>query len=103
MGLKVAQVAAYNTNYSTPSDISSNIVIFGESIPKGINIRNLNTRLSTANCICRFFDGATSKRVHHYIQLMLNETNVKTDTAVNMGQMAFLIQTPINILLVKVL
>ena len=48
----------YDNN--TPSDIYSNIVIFGDTIPKGINIRNLNTRLSTANCKCSFFGGATS-------------------------------------------
>ena len=65
-----------------PSDTYNNIVIFGESIPKGINIRNLNTRLSTANCKCRFFVGATSKHFHHYIQPTLNEKNVKTDIAV---------------------
>ena len=45
---------------NTPSDTYNNIVIFGDSIPKGINIRNLNTRLSTANCKCSFFGGATS-------------------------------------------
>ena len=28
---------------NTPSDIYNNIVIFGDSIPKGTNIRNLNT------------------------------------------------------------
>ena len=28
------------------SDTYNNIVIFGDSIPKGINIRNLNTQLS---------------------------------------------------------
>ena len=28
---------------NTPSDTHNNIVIFGDSIPKGINIRNLNT------------------------------------------------------------
>ena len=61
-------------------------MIFGDSIPKGINIRNLNTRLSTVNCNCRFFDGARSKHFHHYIQPTLNEKNVKTDIAVlNMG------------------
>ena len=67
---------------NTPSDTYNNIVIFGDSVPKGINIRNLNTRLSTANCKCRFFGGATSKHFHHYIQLTLNETNVKIDIAV---------------------
>ena len=66
---------------NTPSD-TSNIVIFGSSIPKGINIWNLNNRLSTANCKCRFFGGDTSKHFHHYIQPMLNEKNVKTDIAV---------------------
>ena len=48
---------------NTPSIICNNIVIFGDSIPKCINIQNLNTRLSTANCKCRFFGGATSKHL----------------------------------------
>ena len=52
---------------NTRSDTYNNIVIFGDSIPKGINIRNLNTQLSTVNCKCRFFGGATSKHFHHYI------------------------------------
>ena len=60
----------------------NNIVIFGGSIPKGINIRNLNIRLSTANCKCRFFGGATSKHFYHYIQPTLNEENIKTNVAV---------------------
>ena len=67
---------------STASDTYNNIAVFGDNIPKGINIRNLNTRLSTANCKCRFFVGATSKHFHHYIQPTLNEKNVKTDIAV---------------------
>ena len=47
----------------------------------------MNTRLSTANCKCRFFVGATSKHFHHYIQPTLNEKNVKTDIAVlHMGE-----------------
>ena len=50
---------------NTPSDTYNNIVIFADSIPKGINIWNLNTRLSTANCKCGFFGGATSKHFHH--------------------------------------
>ena len=71
---------------NTPSDIYNNIVIFGDSVPTGINIRNLNARLRTANCKCRFFGGATSKHFHHYIQPTLNETNVKTDiTVLHMG------------------
>ena len=67
---------------NTPSDTYNNIVIFGDSIPKGINIRNLNTRLSTANWKCRFFGGAASKHFHHYIQPTLNKKNVKTDSSV---------------------
>ena len=62
--------------------ISITLVIFGDSIPKAINIRNLNTRCSTANCKCSFFGGATSKHFHYYIQPTLSETNVTTDIAV---------------------
>ena len=67
---------------NTLSDTYNNIVTFGDSIPKDINIWNLNTRLSTANCQCRFFGGATLKHFHHYIQPTLNEENVKSDIAV---------------------
>ena len=62
----------FDNDNNTPSDIYNNIVIFGDSIPEGINIRNLNTRLSTAKCKCRFFGGATSEHFHHYIQPTLN-------------------------------
>ena len=52
-----------------------------------MKIRNLNTRLSTVNCKCRFFDGPISKHFNHYIQPTLNEKNVKTDIAVlHMGR-----------------
>ena len=50
----------HDNENNTPSHTYNNIVIFGDHIPKGINIRNLNTRLSTANCKCSFFGGATS-------------------------------------------
>ena len=42
----------------------------------------MNIRLSTANCKCRFFGGATSKHFYHYIQPTLNEENIKTNVAV---------------------
>ena len=42
----------------------------------------MNTRLSTANCKCRFFSGATFKYFDLYIQPTLNEKNVKIDIAV---------------------
>ena len=81
---------SHNDN-NTPSDICNNIVIFDDIIPKGINIRNLNTRFSTAHCKCRYFGGATSKHLHYYIQPTLNEKNVKTDIAVlHMGTNDFL-------------
>ena len=67
---------------NTPSDTYNNIVIFGDIIPKGVNIRNLNTPLSTANCKFRFFGGATPKHFRNYIQPTLNKKNVKTDIAV---------------------
>ena len=52
-------------------------MIFGDSIPKGINIQNLNTRLST-----EIASVVTSKYFGHYIQPTLNEKNTKTDIAV---------------------
>ena len=82
--MKEARVILRQTDNdnNAPSDTYNNIVSFDNSILKGINIWNLNTRLSTANCKCRFFGGATSKHLHHYFQPMLNERNVKTDIAV---------------------
>ena len=55
---------ATNRNHShnddnTTSDVNNNTLIFGSSIPNGINIRYLKTRRGTANCKCRFFGGAT--------------------------------------------
>ena len=71
-----------DNDYNAPSDIYNNIVIFGDSIHKCINIRNLNARFSNANCKCLFFGDVTSKHFHHYIQPTLNEKNVKTNIAV---------------------
>ena len=53
--------------------ISITTTIFGDSIPQGINSWNLDTRLCTAKCKCRFFGGATSKHFHYYIQPTLNK------------------------------
>ena len=71
-----SRVRSDNDN-NTPSDTYNNIVIFGDSIPKGINIQNLNTRLST-----EIASVVTSKHFGHYIQPTLNEKNTKTDIAV---------------------
>ena len=47
---------------------SNSIVFFGDSIPKGINIKNLKSQLyNDANFSCRFFAGATSKHFHYYV------------------------------------
>ena len=47
----------YDKDNNTPSHIYNNIVVFGDSVSKGINIWNLNTRFSNANCKCSFFGG----------------------------------------------
>ena len=69
-------------SYKNTHNSSNNIVFFGDSIPKGINIKNLKSQLYNAYCSCRFFGGATSKHFHHYIHPSLNETNMLTDIAV---------------------
>ena len=69
-------------SYKNTHNSSNNIVFFGDSIPKGINIKNLKSRLYNAYCSCRFFGGATSKHFYHYIHPSLNETNMLTDIAV---------------------
>ena len=46
----------------------------------GIDIWNLNARLSTPNCKCCFFGGATPKKPLYSAKL--NEANVMTDIAV---------------------
>ena len=71
------QVSNKNINKS-----SNNIVLFGASILKRINVKNLKSGLYNGNCRCRFFSGATSKHFHHYIPPTLNETDVITDVAV---------------------
>ena len=58
---------------------SKNIVFFGDSIPKSINIENCNSQLYNANCRCRFFGGTTLKHFHHYLRPAINETDVITD------------------------
>ena len=45
----------------------NNIAFLGDSIPKGINAKNLKSRLYNANCSCHFFGVAISKHFHHYI------------------------------------
>ena len=65
------------------------IIIFGGSIPKGINARLLNKKLIKSKAVCKFFPGATSKDFVHYIKPTLQEN--KFDTSVlHMGVNDFL-------------
>ena len=45
-----------------------NVVIFGDSIPKGINTQLLNKKMIKSKDVCKFFPGATSKHFVHYIK-----------------------------------
>ena len=69
-----------DNDINTPFDIYKRIVIFDDSILMGIDIWNLNARLSTPNCKCCFFGGATPKKPLYSANL--NEGNVMTDIAV---------------------
>ena len=55
-----------------------NVVIFGDSIPKGINTRLLNKKLIKLKVACKFFPGSTSKDFVHYIKLTLQKYEFDT-------------------------
>ena len=55
-----------------------NVVIFGDSIPRGINMRLLKKKLIKSNVVCKFFPGATSKDFVHYIKSTLQENEFDT-------------------------
>ena len=55
-----------------------NVIIFGDSIPKGINTRLLNEKLIKSKAACKFFPGATSKDFVHYIKPTLQENEFYT-------------------------
>ena len=59
----------------THQQISITTVIFGDSIQKGINIWNLNTRLSMTNCTCCFFDIAKS---NHFTTILIKRYTNQT-------------------------
>ena len=82
---------------------SNNIVLFGASILKRINVKNLKSGLYNGNCRCRFFGGATSKHFHHYIPPTLNETDVITDVVVVLHMWTKEIINLVSILLENVL
>ena len=55
-----------------------NVVIFGDSIPKGINKRLFNKKLIKTKVVGKFFPGATSKDFVHYIKPTLPENEFDT-------------------------
>ena len=55
-----------------------NVVIFGDSMSKGINKRLLNKKLIKPKVVCKFFPGATSKDLVHYIKPTLQENELDT-------------------------
>ena len=73
---------------------SGNIVFFGDSIPKGIKIKDLNSRLYIANYRCCLFGGPTSKHFHQCIRPIINEMSVVTDIgSLHMRRSEIIIQT----------
>ena len=63
-------------------DKEKNIIIFGDSIPKGINRNMLNRKLSNAKCSYKFFSGATSRDFYHYIKPALLNPEQDYDVAI---------------------
>ena len=55
-----------------------NVVIFGDSLPKGINARLLNEKMIKSKVLCKFFPGATLKDFVHYIEPTLQENEFDT-------------------------
>ena len=56
------------TNKETLVTQKKNVIIFGDSIPKGINTRLLKKKLIKSKAACKFFPGVTSKDFVHYIK-----------------------------------
>ena len=55
-----------------------NVIIFGDSIPKGINTRLLNKKLIKSKAVCKFFSGVTSKDFVRYVKPTLQENEFDT-------------------------
>ena len=55
-----------------------NVVIFGDSMSKGINTRLSNKKLIKPKVVCKFFPRATSKDLVHYIKPTLQENGFDT-------------------------
>ena len=73
-------------NYSYPNAISGNtqtknkdkIIVFGNSILKGIKIAKFNQLLQNGEAKFQFFPGANSRKLLHYIDPTLKEENFKS-------------------------
>ena len=59
-----------------------NVIIFGDSIPKGINTRLLNTNLIKSKAISKCFPGASSNHFIHYIKPTLQNSENSFETAI---------------------
>ena len=71
-----------HANVGTVSNEKRNIVIFDDSIPKGINRKILGQKLFNAKVFYRFFPGATSRDFFHYIKPTLQDPQTNFDIAV---------------------
>ena len=71
-----------HANVGTVSNVKRNIVIFGDSIPKGINRKILGQKLCNARVFYRFFPGATSRDFFHYIKPTLQDPQTNFGIAV---------------------
>ena len=59
-----------------------NVIIFGDSIPKGINTRLLNTNLIKSKAISKCFPGASSNDFIHYIKPTLQNSQNLFESAI---------------------
>ena len=71
-----------HANVGTVSNEKGNIVIFGNSIPKGINRKLLVQKLFNAKVFYRFFPGATSRDFFHSIKPILQDPQTNFHIAV---------------------
>ena len=59
-----------------------NVIIFGDSIPKGINTRLLNTNLIKSKAISKCFPGVSSNDFIHYIKPTLQYSQNPFESAI---------------------
>ena len=71
-----------NPNIELLTSEKRNIIISGDSIPKGINTRLLNTNLIKSKAICKRFLGASSNDFIHYIKPTLQNPQNPFESAI---------------------